>query len=296
MSDYESAFKSEEYPFSSNWIKIQNHKMHYLDHGTGFPVVMLHGNPTWSFFYRNLVKKLCSNFRCIVPDHMGCGLSDKPQIYDYCLTTHIDNCISLIEKLKLKKFNLVVHDWGGAIGMGVAARMPEKINRLIIMNTSAFADSFIPLRIAVGKIPIIGEFAIRQLNLFVQAARYMATVKENGLQGEILRCFLYPYNNFKNRIAVYNFVKDIPMHKFHRSYNELKFIEKNLSLFKNRSITLIWGCKDFCFTPHFMARFKEFFPKAKCYPFYDANHYILEDKTADVTEIIENAFLKNENN
>ena len=110
--------------------------------------------------------------------------------------------------------------------------------------SAAYTDSFIPLRIAVCMIPFIGEFAVRRFNLFVQAARFMATSKTFGLTGEILKGFLFPYRSYEERIAVYRFVKDIPMKPDHVSYPILKEIESSLSLLSDKKIALIWGCRD----------------------------------------------------
>ena len=271
-------FISDEYPFRSNYFELDGHKMHYLDEGQGHPVLMLHGNPTWSFYYRNLVKKLSADYRCIVPDHIGCGFSDKPQDYDYTVSTHINNVAKLVSKLNIEKMNLVVHDWGGAIGMGLAVRRPDLINKIVIMNTAAFTDTFIPLRIAVCRIPYVGEFAVRRLNLFVQAARFMATSKILGLSGQVLEGFLFPYRSFRDRVAIYRFVKDIPMKPEHISYPVIKEIEDKLQSLKDKKIVIIWGCRDFCFTTHFLDRWKNIFPEAETFLFENAGHYVLEDE------------------
>ena len=115
------------YPFKSHFFTLneqKSHRLHYIDEGRGEAVVMLHGNPTWSFYYRNLVLHLKSDYRCLVPDHIGCGLSDKPQSYNYCLQQHIDNTLQWLKGINIGHFHLIVHDWGGAIGMGVATRWP----------------------------------------------------------------------------------------------------------------------------------------------------------------------------
>ena len=131
---------SETYPFAQNSHDLPGSiRMNYVDHGEGESVLLLHGNPSWSFLYRDLVQQLSANqFRCIAPDHIGCGLSDKPQAYSYTLRKHIDNIESLAERLKLDSFHLVVHDWGGAIGCGLAVRNPERVRSLSILNTAAF--------------------------------------------------------------------------------------------------------------------------------------------------------------
>jgi pimeloyl-ACP methyl ester carboxylesterase len=118
-------------------------RYHYLDEGPrdGPPVVMLHGNPTWSFYYRTLIPGISESYRVVVPDHVGCGLSDKPQDYDYTLEQHIQNVEALIGRLGLKDVTLAVHDWGGVIGMGYATRHVENVARFVIFNTAAFAAS-----------------------------------------------------------------------------------------------------------------------------------------------------------
>ena len=113
---------SSLYPFKSQSLDLDSYRYHYLDEGQGETLLMLHGNPTWSFYYRNLILGLKKSYRCVVPDHMGMGKSDKPQNYPYTLSQHIDNLVALVSELSLKDITLVVHDWGGAIGMGFAVR------------------------------------------------------------------------------------------------------------------------------------------------------------------------------
>src|SRR5690606_35258145 len=132
------------YPFRSHFLQLGNHNLHYVDEGKGQPILMLHGNPTWSFYYRNLVAAFSENFRTVVPDHMGCGFSDKPQDYDYSLGTHINNAYKLIKFLDLKDIILVVHDWGGAIGFGLVTRYPALFSKIVILNTAAFPSEHIP--------------------------------------------------------------------------------------------------------------------------------------------------------
>lgn len=136
------------YPFVSRWRKTpMGAHQHYLDEGNGHAVLMLHGNPTWSFFFRDLIKALRETHRCIAPDHLGMGLSDAPPPvkFGYTLAAHIDTAEALARDLGLERFDLVVHDWGGAIGMGLAERIPDHVNRIVVMNTAAFRSRRIPL-------------------------------------------------------------------------------------------------------------------------------------------------------
>lgn len=270
-----------EYPFESHCLDLSTGaKMHYLDEGSGPVVIMLHGNPTWSFYYRNLVKELSGKgFRCIVPDHIGCGLSDKPKDYNYTLEQRIADVEALVDRLDIQSFSLVVHDWGGAIGCGLAGRRPEALEKLVLLNTGAFLSKRIPWRIAAIKIPVIGEFIIRGLNGFAGPAAIMSV--KTPLKPAVKRGFLWPYRSWANRVAVWNFVKDIPLRESHRSYETLASVESGLSKIADKPIQLVWGAKDFCFSMHFHDRFKEFFPKSKSQVYDKCGHYILEDAGSD---------------
>lgn len=279
-----------EYPFASHFYpskKSPGNNLHYVDEGTGEVLLMLHGNPTWSFFYRNLAKHFSKNKRVVIPDHMGCGFSSKPQDYEYTLENHIENTIALIKELNLKDITLIVHDWGGAIGMGVATRHPELIKRMVVMNTAAFRSLEIPFRINILRNPL-GEWFIRMFNGFAGPATTMAVTKK--LSPLVKKGFILPYDNFESRIATAKFVRDIPLNSDHPTYKTLSNIEDKLKTIKAPTL-LLWGEKDFCFTMNFQKRWLEFFPRAKVKTYPDAGHYLLEDKTLEVISEIE-SFLK----
>jgi len=275
-----------EYPFASNTLLLLNGAvMHYVDEGRGPVVVMLHGNPTWSFYYRNLVKQLTeAGFRCIVPDHIGCGLSDKPKDYNYTLKQRIEDVEGLIDHLGIQQFSLVLHDWGGAIGCGLAGRRPNALQKLVLLNTGAFLSKHIPLRIAAIKVPVFGEFVIRALNGFAGPAATMAV--KVPLKPAVKRGLLWPYRSWADRVAVWNFVKDIPLRESHRSYETLTEVEAGLAKLADKPIQLVWGAKDFCFSMHFHERFKAFFPKAESVVYPTHGHYILEDGGSEVWQKI----------
>lgn len=272
-----------EYPFAGNLFEQPGTQksgspaqMHYLDEGDGPVVLMLHGNPTWSFFYRNLINTLvAAGFRCIVPDHIGCGLSDKPQDYPYTLERRIEDVERLVDHLEIGRFSLVVHDWGGAIGCGFAVRRPEALNKLVVLNTAAFRSKRIPWRIAAIKIPFIGEFVIRKLNGFSRPAVTMSVTSR--LPEQVREGYLWPYQNWADRVAIWNFVKDIPLSKRHQSYATLLEVEKGLSRLEDKPIQIIWGGKDFCFNTFFLEHWRKLFPKAEVDLHKECGHYILED-------------------
>ena len=167
------------YPWQPKKLAVDGGELSYLDEGPEDAPVMLcvHGNPTWSFYWRALVEHFAGRFRVIVPDHIGCGLSDKPQDWPYQLAGHMGNLCKLVDHLGLKDITLVVHDWGGAIGVGLATERPELFGRFVITNTAAYLSQDIPLSIASCRIPGFGSVAVRGLNGFARAALVRAVCK-----------------------------------------------------------------------------------------------------------------------
>ena len=276
----------EVYPWTSHWApvpKISPKALHYIDEGEGDPMVMLHGNPTWSFYYRELIRHFSKQARVIVPDHIGSGLSEKPENWSYALEDHIQNVIQLVDQLSLKNITLIVHDWGGAIGMGFATRRPELVKRLVILNTGAFYLPDIPKRIQFCRLPFVGEWFVRQLNGFAWPATWMATAK--GLPELIKKGYLYPYNSYANRVGVSGFVRDIPLEPDHPSRNTILKIEADLPKVKVPTL-ILWGAQDFCFHKAFFDRWTQIYPHAKKVWIEDAGHYVLEDARDQVTQEI----------
>lgn len=264
------------YPFEPRRFDTGRGGMSYLDEGAGDEaVVMVHGNPTWSFYYRNLVLGLRGKIRCIVPDHLGCGLSDKPQDFDYTLGEHIKNLRALLDSLNLRKIHLVVHDWGGPIGLGTALARPEQLGRVVILNTAAFADALVPWRIRLCRAPVIGEWLVRGLNGFAWPATWMAV--KRPLAPDVKRGYLYPYDNWANRIATHRFVVDIPSGKDNASDRALADVESKLALLRERPVRILWGGRDFCFNRHYFDRWRRLLPGADADYIASAGHYVLED-------------------
>lgn len=284
---------SSLYPFKSQTLDLESHHYHYLDEGQGETLLMLHGNPAWSFYYRNLILGLKSSCRCVVPDHMGMGKSDKPQDYPYTLSKHIDNLEALANKLGLNDMTLVVHDWGGAIGMGLAVRQPQKIRRLVLFNTAAFLSDKIPMLLSLCRIPGVGSLAIRGFNAFALAAVSMACKNKERMTDQVKAGYLAPYNNYANRIANLRFVQDIPMSPEAPSYSEIKKIEENLSRFASLPVMIAWGEKDFVFNRHFLKKWLEFFPDAEVHRLSDAGHYVVEDAHERILPWMREFFQKN---
>jgi cis-3-alkyl-4-acyloxetan-2-one decarboxylase len=291
MSTADPAWRSL-YPFRSNYLEIDSQRMHYLDEGRGETLLLVHGNPTWSFYWRNLVTALRDQFRLVVPDHVGCGLSDKPQRYEYCLTQHVQNLVSLVRELDLRAITLVAHDWGGAIGLGAALAEPQRFARFVLMNTAAFRSRRIPLRIRICRTPVLGKLAVRGLNGFARAAIRMAVSHHERMTPLVRQGLLAPYDSWNNRIAVHEFVRDIPLSPRDRSYAMLTGIERRLPTLRGRPWQFIWGMQDWCFTPYFLERFLEFFPQAETHRLHDAGHYVVEDAHERIVPLMQQFFTK----
>ena len=273
------------YPYEGARHVVSGGTQHYLDEGSSETAILaLHGNPTWSFYWRSLIPTFSSTYRVVIPDHIGCGLSDKPQDWSYRLEDHIANIEKLVEKLGLNNIHLMVHDWGGAIGMGFAARHPELIRSLTITNTAAFRSQEIPLSIASCRIPIFGKVAVRGFNAFAGVATWRATAK--GLSSDVKSGLLFPYNSWENRIATLRFVEDIPLKEEHPSYATLLGVEEGLSQFKDHPMLLLWGDQDFCFSPSFRKEWEERFPKAEVHAWNDVGHYVMEDAPNRALELM----------
>jgi haloalkane dehalogenase len=280
-----------EYPFTGKCLDLDGLKYHYLDEGSGPPVVMVHGNPSWSFYYRNLVKALRSSHRCIVPDHIGCGFSDKPgdDRYDYTLARRVADLERLLDSLDLQeKITLVVHDWGGMIGMGWAARHPEKIARLVILNTAAFplppAKPF-PLALRICRDTVVGTLLVRGLNAFAKGAALVGC-KINPLSPALRKLYCLPYDSWANRIATLRFVQDIPLQPGDRGYDIVTSTAASLEKFKSVPLLILWGEQDFVFDRHFLAEWQRRFPQAEVHSWEQGGHYILEDVKDEAIPLI----------
>ena len=283
------------YPFESHFMDINDFKYHYVDEGKGEPVVMVHGNPTWSFYYRALIKALGGRYRTIVPDHIGCGLSDKPdgKTYDYKFKTRVDDLEALIENLEIKeKITLVLHDWGGFIGMAYALRHPERICRFVLMNTAAFlppAGKPIPMALKlIRSLKPLATLAVQGFNLFARGALFKNSHK--GLAEDVKAGLIAPYNCWQNRIATLKFVQDIHLTQNNPSHGLVKKLDHNLELFSNYPMLICWGEHDFVFDMDYLAEWQHRFPEAEVHHFPEAGHYVLEDVPDKIIPIV-NRFL-----
>ncbi|HEV2607579.1 MAG TPA: alpha/beta fold hydrolase [Xanthomonadaceae bacterium] len=293
-----------DYPFTPHaFVHASGLTQSYLDEGPrdGEVIVMLHGNPSWSYYWRHLVLGLRDRYRCIVPDHIGMGLSDKPgdKFYSYTLQSRIDDLDALLTKLDVgDNLTLAVHDWGGMIGFGWAlrnaaqgrasvagGRMPEataaRVKRLVILNTGAFPlpnAKPMPWQLRLGRDSLLGAGLIRGFNAFAAGAAKDGV--ETSLRADVRRAYLAPYDSWANRIATLRFVQDIPLVPGDRAWPPVEEAGKRLHEFADRPSSIGWGLRDFVFDKHFLDAFTSALPNADVHAFEDAGHYVLEDKHA----------------
>jgi haloalkane dehalogenase len=277
------------YPFRSRYLLRHGYRMHYIDEGAGDPVVMIHGNPTWSFYYRALVNALSPAYRVIAPDHLGCGLSDTPpeKEYRYILDNRIDDIEYLIDNINTKdKLTLVLHDWGGMIGMAYAVRHPERIGRIVVTNTAAFpapGGKRLPWRLRlIRDVPALAAPAVRGLNLFCLGALFMAA--RRPLAPAVKAGLLAPYNSYANRLAVLRFVQDIPLGPGDPSYGAVRDTAERLKVLAEVPMLICWGMRDFVFDADYLAEWRRRFPQAEVKSFPDAGHYLFEDAPREAVE------------
>jgi haloalkane dehalogenase len=266
-------------------------RLHYIDEGSGEPVVMLHGNPTWSFFYRHLIEALRDSYRIIVPDHIGCGLSDKPDDsqYDYTLVSRVNDLEFLLDHLGLNRgLTLVMHDWGGIIGMTYAARQPERIARLIVCNTAAFhkpsAKSF-PWALWIFRDTPLGSWLARGINLFSWGTAWIACQKHR-LPRDVRNAYAAPYDSWDHRIAIHRFVQDIPLQSGDPSYTLISWVQDRLHLLESVPLLILWGMKDFVFDATILDEWVRRFPGAAVHRFPQAGHYVLEDEREAIDDLV----------
>ncbi len=280
------------YPFSGRTLDLDGLRYHYLDEGQGPAVLMVHGNPTWSFYYRDLVQALAPTHRCIVPDHIGCGFSDKPgdDRYTYTLDRRVADLTALIDHLDAERgldgapIDVVAHDWGGMIAMAWAIERLDRVRRVVLMNTAAFrlpTTKKLPRALWLARDTKVGAVMVRGLNAFSRGATHLAMTRRR-MPKAVRDAYAAPYDSWDDRIATLRFVQDIPLGPDDAAYATVAATEEKLHRLKDTPVLLLWGMKDFVFDRHFLDRFVELVPHAEVQRWPDAGHYVLEDAADEV--------------
>jgi pimeloyl-ACP methyl ester carboxylesterase len=271
-------------------LEIEGNRINYVDEGQGETLLMLHGNPTWSYLYRHLIKDLRRGYRCVAPDHLGYGLSDKPPRADYSMEAHIRRLGSFVEELGLSDITLICQDWGGIIGLSYAVNNKERFSRLIPMNTTAFLPgtreewkecmrAWAFLFLWSYKIPILGRKMAMDWNVFLKASLRLGTHNtRRQLHRRAMLGYLYPFQREIDRVAILKSVRQVPMSPRDMVWELLRHTEKALKGWNVRT-RLIWGMQDPVFVPWFLEKFEEILPNhALSLRIPTAGHFLQDDE------------------
>ena len=289
----------KDYDFTSHSVEVEGHLMHYVDEGSGETLLFLHGNPTWSYLYRHMIGALKDRYRCIAPDHLGFGFSDKPANADYSMRAHVMRLGTFVEKLGLKDVTLVVQDWGGIIGLSWAVRHKSLIKRLVILNTTGFLPDipggFAEMRpLPTGllilwalKIPVFGEVFVQGFNGFARFLVPYGIVHKERLNKEAMRGYLDPYSTWGSRRAHLESVRQVPLLPTHPTAKLLRETGAELGGWEVPT-QLIWGMKDPVFVPWFLEEFERRLPNhAPSLRIPDASHFLQDDRPDLIIDKIE---------
>lgn len=271
-----------EYPFTSNYFDINGQKLHYIDEGKGETVLFVHGTPSWSFDYRNVIKRLKENYRCIAIDHIGFGLSDKPEHYNYSTQNHSKTLEIFVLEKNLENITLVVHDFGGAIGLNFAMQYPEKIKRFVILNSWLWSNKTDPDFIKLSKIlksPLL-PFLYRYLN-FSPKFILPKSFGDNKISKQLLKQYTKPFADKTQRNGALAFAKSLLNDQdwFEQLWNKRQTISTKPTMF-------IWGTKDPFIKPHYLDKFQIGFTNSTTVKLETSGHFPQEEQANKVNKAI----------
>jgi haloalkane dehalogenase len=277
-----------EYPFKSHTISLGDGDMHYVDEGAGEPLLFVHGTPTWSFEYRHLIKVLSTRYRCIAPDHLGFGKSSRPKGFAYTPEAHAGVLREFVDRLGLDRFTLVVHDFGGPIGLPLALEDHSRVARVVILNSWAWPLDDDPMaggaRLAGGP---IGRLLYKYANASLKMIMPSAYGDRKKLTPEIHARYLDVFRDPESRVLVLHaLAKSLLGSRAH--YQSLL---DRIGQLRTRPVLVVWGVKDSAFKPHQLARWRSLLPNAAVTEIAEAGHWPHEEAPAQVIEAM-NAFLK----
>jgi haloalkane dehalogenase len=273
------------YPFDQHYLEVDGGRMHYLDEGSGEPILFVHGSAAWSFVYRNLIRDLRQEYRCIAPDHLGFGLSAKPASWSYRLADHGRNLAALIDHLGLQRFTLVVHDVGGPIGLSYALEHPERIVRLLILNTFCWPLQG-PFEFAPGPIAAllrgpIGRLLITQFNTELRLLIPQVYGDRAKLTPAIYRQYLAPLAAPADRHGLFAFAEQV-----FSGADWCAGLWARRAALAGIPAAIAWGMRDPLFGPQFLDRWREALPQAAITPLAGAGHFVQEEEPAAVTQVL----------
>lgn len=271
----------DEYPFRSRFLSTPEGSMHYVDEGEGEVLLFLHGNPTWSFMYRDLIRHFSSaGFRCIAPDYLGFGLSDKPAGVEYMPQLHARNVASLIEELGLNDLTIVLHDWGGPIGMSYAVDHPANIRRLVVLNTWFWSLKGKPsaeLYTLILGGPI-GRFLCRRFNAFPRFIMQLP-FKRRKMTPDIHAHYTAPFPSPETRDGQWMFVRAVTGES-----DWLASIWEKHDALRDKPALLLWALDDPVFGPEYLERWTAAFPSHRLTTLPGVGHFVAEEASGDLIE------------
>jgi len=288
MADLDGDFGGT-FPFEPRFVSVGDVRLHYVDEGPrdAAPILMLHGNPTWSYMYREPIARLTERgHRCVAFDHMGFGRSDKPaEPRRYRLAAHVENAVALLDELDLNDVTLVLHDWGGPIGLGAALDRTERIRAVVAMNTWAWElPSFLPPFLRQFRTEGLGELLALGGNLFVESIPGGMVRRDTDPQ--MMDAYRAPFPDYWSRIGTLAFPRDVPLTERDPSAAAIARIQKGLSQLQ-QPLLLVWGMRDRVFQPVFIDQWRELVPGAQLVKVEDAGHYLVEDRPDAVADAVD---------
>ncbi|PRY15585.1 haloalkane dehalogenase [Pontibacter ummariensis] len=270
------------YPFAPHSLTLEQGNMHYVDEGEGEPLVFVHGTPTWSFVWRQQIKSLSRQYRCIAPDHLGFGLSDKPADFSYTPAAHADNLEKLIEHLQLKQVTLVVHDFGGPIGLSYALRHPANVKALVILNTWmwSLAEEKTIRKASKFMSGSIGRFLYLQLGFSPRILLPQGYAQRRHLTKDIHSHYLKPLHTSTKRLGTWHFARAL-----HEANPYFANLWEQRAKLKGIPKLILWGEKDKLLPRHFLDKWQQAFPEAQVETF-KTGHFLQEEKGGEVSDAI----------
>ncbi|WP_210488964.1 alpha/beta fold hydrolase [Rufibacter aurantiacus] len=275
------------YPFKQHYLGVPGGQLHYIDEGQGDNVLFVHGTPTWSFLWRNQITALSKNYRCIAVDHLGFGLSEKPPNFSYSLEDHRDNLARLVEHLQLENVTLVVHDFGGPIGLGWAVQQPEKVAKVVVLNSWMWPLTDVKPMMQASKLfgSRFGKFLYVNLNFSPKFLLPQAFYQKEKLTREVQQQYLGPFRKRKDRLGTWYFAKALAGETpyFTSLYNQRHVLDGKPAL-------VLWGTKDKLIPAPFLENWRKTLPQLKVLEM-ETGHFLQEEAPEKVTKAIQ-AFLE----
>ena len=274
-----------EYPFTSHYFSTPYGDMHYIDEGSGDPIIFIPGNPSWSFESREMIKALSGKYRCIAVDHIGFGLSDKPLDYSYLPQDQAKNLEALLESLNLERITFVVGDWGGPIGLSYAIRRPEKIKSIVITNTWLWSVKKDPYYMAYSAIVggSLGRWLIRTQNFIAKKVVYAAFGDKSKLTPHIHKHYIEQFPNPEDRKGNWVFPAQVT-----GASDWLESLWNQRQVLNDKIAVIAWGGKDIAFREKELQTWIKAFPKARVLRFPNSGHFIPEENPTELAEAIRN--------